>query len=77
LDGWQWDTEEERVQAGEFAAAWSLLDDWSQYKLVPLVVERVVFDAIEGTISATLAEEALTRLREAQRRRMDGNKNRP
>ena len=56
-DGWQTElplTDEEAAQASEFAAAWSLLDQDAHRKLLPHILEQVMFDAPGETITVTL-----------------------
>jgi predicted O-linked N-acetylglucosamine transferase (SPINDLY family) len=47
----------------EFTTAWRDLDSWQQRKALASVVKKVLFDPNGGTVSVTLAEDALEQLR--------------
>jgi hypothetical protein len=47
----------------EFTTAWRDLDSWQQRKVLASVVKEVRFDPNGGTISVTLADDALEQLR--------------
>ena len=64
-EAWQADNHliaEQKEKAGKFAIAWSFLDKATARNLLPSIIERVAFNARQGTISVTLDAQAIESL---------------